>query len=208
MLQRRVVVLVFAVALLPRVGVAQTGDIAADPEVGQPPLADVVWPRGEPTGVAGWHLDLTGEFFVEAWDLNLYKEQLLGGAISFNRRVTPNWTVGVETSLLHVNQEPISNVFLSTLSFLLRWTAFRVGETSVFVEGSGGVSYASNEVPNRGTRFNIVSQTGIGIVRPLSSRIALVGGMRWLHLSNNSLNGRDHNPDIQALGLYAGWRVN
>ena len=42
----------------------------------------------------------------------------------------------------------------------------------------------------------------------MSSRIDLVGGLRWLHVSNNSLHGRDHNPDIQALGLYVGWRVN
>lgn len=208
MQQRRVVLLVLTCAVLWRLGFAQTGDTGAEPEVAQPPRIDVAQPRGEPDGFVGWHLDLTGGFFMEAWDLNLYKEQLLGGAISVSRRVTPKWTVGVETGLLHVNQEPIGDVFLPTLSVLLRWTAFRVGETSVFVEASGGASYASDEVPNRGTRFNLVSQTGVGIARPLSSRIAVVGGLRWLHLSNNSLDGRDHNPDIQALGLYVGWRVD
>jgi hypothetical protein len=29
-------------------------------------------------------------------------------------------------------------------------------------------------------------------------------GITWLHLSNNSLEGRGHNPDIQAVGLTAG----
>ena len=185
---------------MPIPGAAQTADTATDVAVGQPIEA--------PDGFDRWHLEVTGGFFLEAWDLNLYKEQLIGGAISFSRQITPSWTVGIETSLLHVNQEPIGDVFLPALSLMLRWSAFRVGETSVFLEGGGGLSNASNEVPNRGTRLNLVSQTGVGLERPLSSRIGLVGGLRWLHVSNNSLNGRDHNPDIQALGLYIGWRVN
>ena len=196
---RRAVILVLALAM-PIPGAAQTADTATDVAVGQP--------IGTPDGFDRWHLEVTGGFFLEAWDLNLYQEQLIGGAISFSRQITPSWTVGIETSLLHVNQEPIGDVFLPALSLMLRWSAFRVGETSVFLEGGGGLSYASNEVPNRGTRLNLVSQTGVGLERPLSSRIGLVGGLRWLHVSNNSLNGRDHNPDIQALGLYIGWRVN
>ena len=204
---RRAVILVLALAV-PTAGAAQTANTAADVTVGPPPLIDVGQPNGAPDGVDRWHLELTGGFFLEAWDLNLYKEQLMGGAISLSRQITPNWTLGVETSLLHVNQEPIGDVFLPALSLMLRWSAFRVGETSVFLEGGGGVSYASNEVPNRGTRLNLVSQTGVGLERRLSSRIGLVSGLRWLHVSNNSLDGRDHNPDIQALGLYIGWRVN
>ena len=204
---RRAVILVLALAV-PTAGAAQTANTAADVTVGPPPLIDVGQPNGAPDGVDRWHLELTGGFFLEAWDLNLYTEQLMGGAISLSRQITPNWTLGVETSLLHVNQEPIGDAFLPALSLMLRWSAFRVGETSVFLEGGGGVSYASNEVPNRGTRLNLVSQTGVGLERRLSSRIGLVSGLRWLHVSNNSLDGRDHNPDIQALGLYIGWRVN
>ena len=199
------VVLALAV---PIPGAAQTVETAADVTVGQPPLPDVLQPGGGPDGRERWHLELTGRFFLEVWDLNLYKEQLVGGAITLSRQLTPNWTLGVETSLLHVNQEPIGDVLLPTVSVMLRWSVFRVGETSVFLDGGGGASYASDEVPNRGTRFNLIFQSGVGLVRPLSPRIALVGGLRWLHVSNNSLDGRDHNPDIQALGLYIGWRVN
>ena len=107
-----------------------------------------------------------------------------------------------------MNQEPIGNVLLPAVTVMVRWSVFRAGETSVFLDGGGGASYASDEVPNRGTRFNLIFQSGVGLVRPLSPRIALVGGLRWLHVSNNSLHGRDHNPDIQALGLYIGWLVN
>ena len=197
--QRRVVILVLALAV-PAVGVAQTVGVA----VGEPlPLN-----ASEPAAHDRWLLELTGGFFLEAWDLNRSKEHLIGGAVSFSRRMTPNWTFGVETNLLYVNQEQVVDVFLPALSFMLRWSAFRVGATSVFLEGGGGVSYASDEVPENGTRFNLVSQTGFGFARPLNSRFDFVGGLRWLHVSNNSLNGRHHNPDIQALGLYIGCRVN
>jgi len=162
---RRAVILVLALAM-PIPGAAQTADTATDVAVGQP--------IGAPDGFDRWHLEVTGGFFLEAWDLNLYKEQLIGGAISFSRQITPSWTVGIETSLLHVNQEPIGDVFLPALSLMLRWSAFRVGETSVFLEGGGGLSYASNEVPNRGTRLNLVSQTGVGLERPLSSLWSVV----------------------------------
>ena len=193
---------------VPTSGAAQTAEIAVDGEVGQPPLVDVQRPGRGPDGRDRWHLELTGGFFMEAWDLNLYKEQLVGGAITLSRQMTPNWAVGVEANLLHVNQNPTGDVFLPTVSLMLRWSAFRVGQTSVFFESGGGASYASDEVPNRGTRFNLIFQSGAGIVRYLSPRLDLVGGLRWVHLSNNSLAGGDHNPDIQALGLYVGWRVN
>ena len=205
--RRRVVMLVLALAV-PIPGAAQTVEPGTDVAVGQPPLIDVLHPDGGPDVRDRWQLELTGRFFLEVWDLNLYQEQLVGGAITLSRLLTPNWTLGVETSLLHVNQEPIGNVLLPAVTVMVRWSVFRVGETSVFLDGGGGASYASGEVPNRGTRFNLIFQSGVGLVRPLSPRIALVGGLRWLHVSNNSLHGRDHNPDIQALGLYIGWQVN
>ena len=204
---RWVVMLVLALAV-PTSGAAQPAETAADVALGQPPPIRVRQPVGEPGGRDRWHLELTGRFFLEAWDFNLYKEQLTGGAITLSRQLTPNWTLGAETSLLHVNQEPVGDVFLPAMSVMFRWSAFRVGETAVFLESGSGVSYASNEVPNDGTRFNLIFQGGAGLARPLSSRIDLVGGLRWLHVSNNGLDGRHHNPDIQAMGLFIGWRVN
>ena len=193
--QGRVVILLLALAV-PTVGAAQTPDVTGDVAVGQLPPVDGARPIA---GRDRWHLDLAGVFFLEAWELNRFQEQLLGGTVRVSRHMTPSWTLGVETSLLHVNQEPVGDVFLPALSLMLQRSAFRFGETSVFLEGGGGASYASNEVPDRGTRFNFVFQTGVGLVRPLSSGIDLVGGLRWLHVSNNGLAGRVHNPDIQAL---------
>ena len=200
------VALVLALGL-PAVSVAQPDERVSDPAAGQsvagsPPVV------AEPGGRRRWQFEVTGGFFLEAWDLNRFREKLFGGAVGFGRRVTRNWTVGIETSLLRVNQRPVGGAFLPAVSVLLRRSAFQVGDMAVFFEGGGGASYASNEVPHLGTRFNLVSQTGVGLVRPLTLRTDLVGGIRWVHVSNNSLDGRARNPDIQALGLYVGWRAH
>ena len=185
-----------------------------------PPLATADESPGEPPSVTGdgstadavatrtWAVELTGGFFVESWDMNQFREQLAGGAVSLYRQLSPRWAIGFEAQMLHVNQTSANNVLMPALSVMLRWTALEVGQTSVFFEGGAGPSYASDRVPDHGTQFNIVAQTGVGLSRRLVSRVDMLGGARWLHLSNNGLDGRWRNPDIQALGLYIGWRVH
>jgi len=63
------------------------------------------------------------------------------------------------------------------------------------------------EVPDRGTRFNYLLEAGAGVWHPVGRRTSLLLKIRLLHLSNNSLKGPDHNPDIQALGAQAGVAV-
>ncbi len=154
-----------------------------------------------------WKLEVAGVFFREAWDLNRQRERPVGGVILFARSLKPNWAIGVETTLLHVSQKPGPNIFLPAWSLMLRRDLFRFGIFSVFAEGSGGLSYASDRVPARGTQFNLVSQLGMGLLGRISPRGRLVTSVRWLHLSNNGLNGSSRNPDIQAVGLYLGWRL-
>jgi hypothetical protein len=59
-------------------------------------------------------------------------------------------------------------------------------------------------MPERGTRFNYLLQAGGGLSRPLGRRVDFIANLRLLHLSNASLNGPAHNPDIEAIGLHAG----
>ena len=135
------------------------------------------------------NLEFSGQFLVEAWDLNLTKETLLGG------------------TLLRVRQHTSHDVLVPVISPIVRWRSHTHGPVSVFWEIGPGISYATNEVPVGGTRFNYVFQVGSGMSYTFRSGVNLVGGLRWLHLSNNSLNGRDKNPDIQAVGIYVGWVV-
>ena len=200
----RVFVAIVALAL-PLPGAAQSSppESAEQPELPSESSDLRVGPE-----VGSWALQLSGAFFLESWDLNAFRERLAGGSVSAFRQLTPRWAIGVETNLLHVRQNPLEDVILPALSLMARWTAFQHGKTTVFIEGGGGSSYASGVVPNEGTRFNLVTHTGIGLSRSVTPRIDLIGGARWLHVSNNGLDGRRRNPDIQALGLYVGWSVH
>ncbi len=158
--------------------------------------------------VGDWSLQLGGSFFRESWDLNVFRERLAGASASAFRQLTPRWAIGIETNLLHVRQDPLKDVLLPAVNVLARWSALQLGKTVLFIEGGGGLSYASGLVPYEGTRFNFVSQTGVGLLRPVSPRVDLLGGARWLHVSNNGLDGSRRNPDIQALGFYVGWGLH
>jgi hypothetical protein len=201
----RVVVLVLALV----VTLSAAPPLAtADESSGEPPSSTGDGLTADAVAAQTWAVELTGGFFVESWDMNQFREQLTGAAVGLYRQLSPRWAIGFEAQMLHVNQTPASNVLMPALSVMLRWTALEVGRTSVFFEGGAGPAYASNRVPSHGTQFNIMAQTGVGLSRRIASRVDMLGGARWLHLSNNSLDGRWRNPDIQALGLYIGWRVH
>jgi hypothetical protein len=59
-------------------------------------------------------------------------------------------------------------------------------------------------VPDNGTSFNWIAQGGGGFLWRIGQRTYGVTGVRVLHLSNANLQGADRNPDINAVGGYAG----
>jgi len=150
-------------------------------------------------------LELTGLYLVESWDFNGRPKDLLeGGTAALSLTVRDGWGVAIELVGMRVDQKP-SNAFVGGLSILFRK---RLGEgtrrLTFFVEGGLGVSYATLEVPLRGTQFNYLVQAGGGATHRLGRRASAILDLRYFHLSNASLNGPDHNPDIQALGGHAG----
>jgi hypothetical protein len=94
--------------------------------------------------------------------------------------------------------------FLGGVSGLLRRRIATHGGVTFFVEGGFGVSDATAEVPEGGTRFNYLLQAGGGLSRRLGRRTAFIVNLRLFHLSNNSLRGPHRNPDIQSFGAHAG----
>jgi hypothetical protein len=153
-------------------------------------------------------LELAGSYLIEAWDLNgTPRDRLAGGTVGVSLPIHESWAAVIELLGTHVARQTPPDAALVGLSALLRKRLTGGPRLSFVVEGGFGVSYASVEVPDRGTRFNYLLEAGAGVTRLLARRTSLLIKFRLLHVSNNSLNGPDHNPDVQALGAHAGIAV-
>jgi hypothetical protein len=147
------------------------------------------------------------QYFVEAWTFNDHRWVTLPGntaVISGSRG--KGWGVALEVLDTSVKQAP-RDAFVTGLSLMLRRRLVDYRRMVLFADGGLGASYATAIVPRRGTRFNYLVQGGLGIAIHLGPQVGAMVSLRWFHLSNGSLNGSSHNPDIQALGGRVGMFV-
>lgn len=87
------------------------------------------------------------------------------------------------------------------LGVTARWSFLRLGRVILFMDGSVSGTSFEKDTPPGGSRRNFMEQVGPGLAVPLSDSLFLVGGARYLHLSN----GRErHNPGLDALGGHLG----
>ena len=75
-----------------------------------------------------------------------------------------------------------------------------------YVELGAGPSYASRRVPSVGTRWNALTQGGVGLTLLLRSGRALVAGFQWVHFSNAGFGKA--NPGWNFGNLLVGWRAS
>jgi hypothetical protein len=86
----------------------------------------------------------------------------------------------------------------------MRFRILQRGPTSLFIDAGAGVAWSDTTVPPRGTRFNFLIITSLGVTRQLTRQTAAVASLRVVHLSNANRAGPDRNPDIEVLGGYFG----
>jgi len=149
-----------------------------------------------------WNLEILGQAFSEAWNYNANHEDLFGLSTGFTYGIRDGMTAVLAAPMFLVT-ERTSNATLLGVTGGIRKRVARWTRVSAFVEVLVGISRAEASVPPRGTQFNYLFQPGAGIVGRLG-RGQFVAGVRWLHLSNNSLEGRNRNPDIEAIGVMTG----
>jgi hypothetical protein len=145
-----------------------------------------------------WQVDIGATTLSEAWNYNESRETLAGVVVGIDGQIWKALGIRVEGSGLHVGQQP-RDAWLGGMSVgpRARWTAGRV---QPFLDLAAGLARATRAVPQRGTLLNYLLVAGGGVRLPLG-RTSVDIGARWLHISNNGREGRDHNPDIQSLGL-------
>lgn len=156
----------------------------------------------DPFARRGWHLELGGHWAPETWNYNRSREVMEGMRAGLTYGVGNGMTLLAAGPLYHVSQRGVDGYLLGA-TFGVRGRVLRRGGASAYLEFEVGVSESDTFVPPGGTRFNYLALGGAGATIRLRRRLHLLAGLKWVHVSNNSLAGRSRNPDIEAVGPYA-----
>ncbi len=165
-----------------------------------------------PSARAGW-VDGKTTFAKGTWTAQAYgnyisakgfsDEILASGAAGVGYFVFDNAELNLEVLGYHVTQDgPDADAV--GLQLLLRHHWIQFDKLSLFVDVGPGIFEGSTEVPHDGTTFNITFRSGPGLTYQLTDNVYLIGGVRYFHLSNAALEGREHNPSINGVEGYFG----
>ena len=141
---------------------------------------------------------------IEAWNLNGHREPMLEGSASVWGAIAGDVAIGFEFQHGYVFQHT-PGALVQGISPLVRWRFADNDTWDWFVEAGPGVSWSDLTTPPNGTKFNYLFQAGTGVVRRTGNGQHFLVAYRFLHLSNNHREGREHNPDLEMMGVYVGW---
>jgi hypothetical protein len=157
----------------------------------------------DPFARRAWALELSGHAELETWNYNGSHEEIFGISTGFTYGLGKGVVLTVAWPLSYVSQRGVDGLLLGG-TIGVRSRIYRRARTSLYWEFAVGVSDADTFVPPRGTRFNYVAQGGGGVTLRVAHGLHALAAVRWIHLSNNGLAGRDRNPDIEAVGAHVG----
>lgn len=126
---------------------------------------------------------------------------LAGAGLSFF--LADDFSVDFEANALYFDQAG-NNAAAGHLNVLLRWHMFHDEPRTwtMYAETGVGLLFATDDVPEDGSRFNFTPQLGAGFSFDVGSDTRLFTGLRWFHISNANLY--EQNPGRDAYMLYAG----
>jgi hypothetical protein len=143
---------------------------------------------------------------VETWNLNERRETLVEGSAAMWGTIGRGFSLGVVFDHLRIFQRT-PGAFVQGVSPLVRWRFLRRDSWHAFVEAGPGFSWSDLETPPRGTKFNYLFQTSVGVRRRVGSYGHASFGARFLHLSNHGREGLDRNPDLEMIGPFASFSI-
>jgi hypothetical protein len=157
----------------------------------------------DPFRSGSWQLELTGHGALETWNYNISHEEMYGTFAGLSYGLRDGLALTVSAPLYYIDQRGIDGWLLGA-TFGVRGRVYRRSAMSVFLGFEVGVSEADTFVPPRGTRFNYLALGSGGVTVRVKPRVHVLAGLKWVHVSNNGLAGRQRNPDIEAVGIQLG----
>jgi hypothetical protein len=86
----------------------------------------------------------------------------------------------------------------------LRFQFFELDRLTLFVEGLAVMQEITHNFTQGGTHFNFNTQAGLGATFRIAENIHLIGGCRYVHISNAQIHGKSRNPNFNGVGGYLG----
>jgi hypothetical protein len=163
---------------------------------------DVARSEDDPFGRRAWNLELGGHGALETWNYNGSHEELRGLRAGFTYGLGNGVTFVAGWPLYYISQRGVDG-FLFGATFGVRGKIYRRGRFRAFLEFEVGLSESDTPVPPRGTRFNYLAMGAAGATIQVRRGVHVLTGLKWIHISNNGLAGRDRNPDVEAVGPHA-----
>jgi hypothetical protein len=149
-------------------------------------------------------VEFAGTIGIEAWNVNGSREWMADGTFSIWWSLHEGLSLVTELHAIPVHQARPRTAFLTAFVPMMRFRLLERRATSLFVDAGAGVAWSDTAVPPRGTRFNFLIVTSVGVARQLTRQTAVVTSLRIVHLSNANRAGPDRNPDIEVIGGYFG----
>jgi opacity protein-like surface antigen len=124
------------------------------------------------------------------------------GTFAFGHYFLDN--AGFEVQLNGYNAHDNEDGYGVGINVLAKYHFVNVGRFSLYGDVLGGCFWVSQDFPTGGTEFNFTYAGGPGLSYKIRDGLYLDGGIRFQHVSNFFIEGRDRNPIFNSFGGYVG----
>ncbi|MAE64891.1 MAG: hypothetical protein CMJ18_11535 [Phycisphaeraceae bacterium] len=131
---------------------------------------------------------------------------LYDGRVAFGYYFLDNVAINAELTggYAKVYDDSRQDAGFGDLEVLFRWHFAGEPGWSLYFDGGAGIMQSTLSIPDEGTHFNFVLSAGLGATIDLNDRLKLMGGARYVHMSNARMRGSNRNPGWDGMMLYLG----
>jgi opacity protein-like surface antigen len=150
-----------------------------------------------------WTLELSGSY---ADPIRFSEDRMAFGTAGVNYYLWDNLSLGLHFSGYGVDQ-PSDEGYGVGFELWGRLHLLSFDRFTVYFDGGGGRTYFDPEEPAFGTHWNWTAKVGGGVTYRMDDNAYLMGGARYMHVSNGNQFGRENNPSYDAVQYYVGLMI-
>jgi hypothetical protein len=139
----------------------------------------------------------------------VYQQERTGKSVAF-ANITASFgkyllnNAAVEIQFLGYGTHDEEETIGAGVNALARYHLINIGRFSLYGDVLGGGLVTCDNFPTGGTGLNFTYAGGPGMSFKIKEGLYLDGGIRFQHISNFFIEGRDRNPILNSFGGYIG----